>query len=160
MGPRRSSGSSPEHRGAKAGFTIDPPTGDLIIARVAKRILVVEDTRSIREIIAHLLRGRGYEVEVCGDGAEAPARLASFAPDLVILDAMLPGKSGFDLCAELKAAEGTRGIRVLMLTAATRDSGRGEEYWKERSRADDFMTKPFKGVELVERVARLLGEGT
>jgi DNA-binding response OmpR family regulator len=125
---------------------------------VARKILVVEDTRSIREIIAHLLRGRGYEVETSGDGTDAQARVAAFRPDLVILDAMLPGKSGFDLCMELKGDERTRGIRVLMLTAATRDSGQGEDYWRQRSRADDFMTKPFKGADLVERVARLLGD--
>ncbi|MFN3484411.1 MAG: response regulator transcription factor [Planctomycetota bacterium] len=124
---------------------------------MAKRILVVEDTRSIREIIVHLLRDRGYEVDSCADGKEAEARVASFAPDLLVLDAMLPQKSGFDLCAELKGNERTRGIRVLILTAAAGGGDGGRSFWKERSQADDFMTKPFKGAELAERVARLLG---
>lgn len=124
---------------------------------VPKTILVVEDSRSIREIVAFMLRGRGYEVVECADGADARQKVQAVRPDLVVLDAMLPYVTGFELCAELKADPGTRGIPVIMLTALTRDSGKSDDYWRERSQADAFMSKPFKATELIARVETLLG---
>ena len=122
-----------------------------------KTILVVDDTKSIREIVAFMLRSRGFEVVESGDGADAREKVKSIRPDLLVLDAMLPRVTGFDLCAELKADPGTRGIPILMLTAITRDTGKSDDYWRERSQADDFMSKPFKATELITRVEKLLG---
>jgi DNA-binding response OmpR family regulator len=124
---------------------------------VPKTILVVDDTKSIREIVAFMLRSRGFEVVESGDGADAREKVQSVRPDLLVLDAMLPRVTGFDLCAELKGDPGTRGIPILMLTAITRDSGKSDDYWRERSQADDFMSKPFKATELIARVEKLLG---
>src|SRR6185436_11857496 len=123
---------------------------------VAKKILIVEDTKSIREIVAFMLRSKGYETSESGDGQDAEARVRAEPPDLIVLDAMLPKKTGFDVCQSLKADENLKKIPILMLTAITRDTGKSDEYWKEKSQADDFMSKPFKATELVERIERLL----
>lgn len=122
-----------------------------------KTILVVDDTKSIREIVAFMLRGRGYDVVESADGEDARAKIKAGKPDLVVLDAMLPKVTGFDLCAELKASSEFKAIPILMLTAITKDTGKSDEYWREKSQADDFMSKPFKATELVARVEKILG---
>jgi DNA-binding response OmpR family regulator len=121
-----------------------------------KKILVVDDTKSIREIVAFMLRSKGYEVVESGDGVDAEQKARSLAPDLIVLDAMLPRKTGFDICSDLKRDERFKAIPILMLTALTRDTGKSDTHWREKSRADDFMSKPFKAQELVERVEKLL----
>ncbi len=116
-----------------------------------KKILVVEDDSHIRMGLVESLKSENYEVDETGDGRQALAKLKQFAPALVILDVMLPGKSGFDLCREIRAA----GIPVpiLMLTA------KGQEVDKVvglELGADDYMTKPFSLRELLARVNALL----
>jgi DNA-binding response OmpR family regulator len=123
---------------------------------VAKRILIVEDTKSIREIVAFMLRSKGYETVESGDGQDAEQKIRSQPPDLIVLDAMLPKKTGFDVCQSLKADNALKSIPILMLTAITRDTGKSDEYWRQKSQADDFMSKPFKATELVERIEKLL----
>jgi len=124
---------------------------------VPKKILVVDDTRSIREIVAYLLRSRGCDVIESGDGLDAWEKATTQSPDLIVLDAMIPKKTGFEICEQLKKDDRWRKIPILMLTAITRDSGKTDEYWREKSQADDFMSKPFKATELVERILKLLG---
>lgn len=123
---------------------------------MGKRILVVEDTKSIREIVAYMLRNRGFEVVEAGTGDEGWKKATSEAFDLIVLDAMLPGRTGFEICTDLKSSEKHRKIPIIMLTAITQDSGKDDDYWKEKSRADDFMSKPFKAQELVARIEILL----
>jgi DNA-binding response OmpR family regulator len=125
---------------------------------VAKRILIVEDTKSIREIVAFMLRSKGYETTESGDGQDAEQKVRAQPPDLIVLDAMLPKKTGFDVCQSLKADDALKGIPILMLTAITRDTGKSDEYWRQKSQADDFMSKPFKATELVERIEKLLAK--
>jgi two-component system alkaline phosphatase synthesis response regulator PhoP len=124
---------------------------------VPKKILVVDDTKSIREIVSYLLRSRGYEVIEAADGQDAWEKATTEGPDLIVLDAMIPKKTGFEICEELKNDERWKNIPILMLTAITRDSGKTDEYWREKSKADDFVSKPFKAPDLVQRVLRLLG---
>lgn len=124
---------------------------------VSRKILVAEDTRNVREILCYLLRGRGYEVLEAGDGESAWDLATTASPDLVILDAMLPKKTGFEICSQMKGDERYRSIPILMLTAVTRDTGKSDTHWRVRTGADDFMSKPFKAAELVERIERLLG---
>lgn len=125
--------------------------------RPVPKILVVDDTKSIREIVAFMLRGRGYEVLEAADGQEAREKIKASRPDLVLLDAMLPKVTGFDLCAELKADPDFKSMPILMLTAITKDSGKSDDYWREKSQADDFMSKPFKATELVARIEKIVG---
>ena len=124
---------------------------------MAKRILIVEDTKNIREIVAYMLRNRGHEVLEAADGDDGYKKAMGEQLDLIVLDAMLPGKTGFEICADLKNSDERKNIPVIMLTAITQDSGKDDKYWKEKSRADDFMSKPFKAQVLVGRIEKLLG---
>jgi two-component system, OmpR family, response regulator MtrA len=110
------------------------------------RVLVVEDDASVREAVTLVLEGAGFDVETTTDGAEA---LDAFAPsrwDLVLLDVMLPGVDGFEVCRSIRARST---VPVVMLTARaeTADVVRGLELG-----ADDYVTKPFEPAELTARV--------
>ena len=123
---------------------------------MAKRILVVEDTEGVREMVSFTLRNRGYDVEEAVNGGDGWTKLTSEHFDLVLLDAMMPVKSGFEICTDLKSDPLRRGLKVMILTAITRDTGKSDLYWKEKSRADAFLSKPFKPQELVDAVEQLL----
>lgn len=117
------------------------------------RILIVEDDRDIAALIAHYLEKAGYSAETVSDGALALARAEAAPPDLVILDLMLPGLDGLEVCKALRAHTRTTALPIIMLTA------RGEE--SERiigldSGADDYVVKPFRPNELMARVRALL----
>ena len=114
------------------------------------RVLVVDDDPHIRELVRVWLERDGCRVAQAADGAEAEAVLATEAPDLIILDIMLPGRDGWTLCREIRAASDHP---ILMLTARgdTRDKVRGLGLG-----ADDYLVKPFDPRELVARVRALL----
>jgi DNA-binding response OmpR family regulator len=117
------------------------------------RILVVEDDPDISELIAHYLTRAGHHVDRLTHGGEAPRRVRETAPDLVVLDLMLPGLDGLMVCQALRADPATAAIPIIMLTA------RGEEADRVTGLelgADDYVTKPFSPKELVARVAALL----
>jgi two-component system, OmpR family, response regulator len=115
------------------------------------RVLVVDDERNIVELIATALGYEGFEVRTAANGAQALAALREFAPDLVVLDIMLPDADGFELQARIRG-DG-QSVPVLFLTArdAVEDRVRGLTLG-----ADDYMTKPFSLAELVARVNAVL----
>ena len=117
---------------------------------VKGRVLVVDDDTALAEMIGIILRGEGLEVSACSDGASALDAVRRTRPDLVLLDLMLPGVDGFEVCRRIRAESM---VPVVMLTARsdTSDVVRGLEVG-----ADDYVPKPFKPKELVARVrARL-----
>jgi DNA-binding response OmpR family regulator len=123
---------------------------------MSKRVLIAEDEESIVASLEFLMRRCGYETCVAHDGEVAVECLATFRPDLVVLDIMLPGRSGFEVCRFIRADNGMRSTRVLMLTAK---GGGGEAARGLAAGADAYMTKPFSTRELVARVRALLAEG-
>ncbi len=117
------------------------------------RILVVEDSPDIAELIRHYLERAGHTIEIATSGSDVLPRARAHAPDLVMLDLMLPGMDGLLVCQALRRDRTTFAIPVIMLTA------RGEEADRVRGLelgADDYVTKPFSPKELVARVAALL----
>jgi len=119
----------------------------------APRILVVEDEPSLAMLLVYNLEAQGFLVEHVDRGDEAELRLAEDPPDLVVLDWMLPGVSGLEICRRLRARDNTRDMPVIMLTA------RGEESERVRGLsvgADDYVVKPFSTPELMARVHALL----
>src|SRR6201984_1477227 len=119
----------------------------------APHILIVEDEIDVALLITYNLESEGYVVESVARGDEAELRLAENPPDLLILDWMLPGVSGLEICRRLRARETNRTLPVIMLTA------RGEEGERVRGlsvAADDYVVKPFSVPELMARVRALL----
>ncbi len=110
------------------------------------RILVVDDDTALAEMIGIVLRTEGFEPHFCADGAEAVDAFHTAQPDLVLLDLMLPGMSGIDVCARIREESG---VPIIMLTAKsdTADVVKGLE-----SGADDYVVKPFNPKELVARI--------
>ncbi|MEO9220566.1 MAG: MtrAB system response regulator MtrA [Mycobacteriaceae bacterium] len=114
------------------------------------RILVVDDDAALAEMLTIVLRGEGMDAAVVGDGSFALAAVREFKPDLILLDLMLPGMNGIDVCRAIRAESG---VPIVMLTAKTDtvDVVLGLE-----SGADDYVMKPFKPKELIARLrARL-----
>ncbi|MGI8567927.1 MAG: phosphate regulon transcriptional regulator PhoB [Methylocella sp.] len=119
----------------------------------AARVLVVEDEAALSMLLSYNLEAEGFAVERVERGDEAEIRLSETIPDLVILDWMLPGVSGLEICRRMRARETTRNLPVIMLTA------RGEESERVRGLAigaDDYVVKPFSVPELMARVHALL----
>jgi two-component system, OmpR family, phosphate regulon response regulator PhoB len=116
-------------------------------------VLIVEDDGDIAALIAHYLEKTGYAAEVLPDGGRALARAKESLPDLVILDLMLPGLNGMEVCRALRADDRTAGVPIIMLTARGEESDRilGLDVG-----ADDYVVKPFSANELMARVRALL----
>ncbi len=120
---------------------------------MVKKILIADDEPNIVISLEFLMKREGFEVLIANDGEEAVQRIRGDRPDLVLLDVMMPKKSGFEVCQEIKADPALADIRILMLTAKGRDT----EVAKGLALgADAYMTKPFATKELVERVRELL----
>ena len=120
---------------------------------MTSKILIADDEPNILLSLEYLMKREGYEVHVAHDGQEALDLLRRERPALVLLDVMMPRKSGFEVCQELRADESIRATKVLMLTAKGRDTdiakGRGVG-------VDAYMTKPFSTKDLVQKVRELL----
>lgn len=121
---------------------------------MAKKILIADDEQNIVISLEFLMKREGFDVVVATDGDEAVRRIRSEMPDLVLLDVMMPKKSGFEVCQEVKADPALQSVRILMLTAKGRDT----EVAKGLALgADAYMTKPFSTRDLVARVRSMLG---
>lgn len=117
------------------------------------RVLLIEDEQNIIEAIRFLLTREGWQVDTHSNGADAAEVVWKLEPDLVVLDVMLPGRSGFDILEDLRARDSTADLPVLMLTA--RGQSRDREM-AEKAGVSRFMTKPFSNVEVLTAVRDLL----
>lgn len=122
---------------------------------MAKRVLIVDDEPNIVISLEFLMRQSGYEIRVARDGREAETALAEYQPDLVLLDVMLPHKSGFELCQTIRENPDWKSLKIVLLTA----KGREMDITKGLSLgADDYVTKPFSTKELVDKVNALINK--
>jgi len=123
---------------------------------MAKKVLIVDDEANIVTALDYLLSRSGYEDRSASNGEEALRQVQDFAPDLVLLDVMIPRKSGYDVCQRIRERPEWSGIKIMILSA----KGREAEISKGLALgADQYITKPFSNAELVARIGQLLGEG-
>jgi DNA-binding response OmpR family regulator len=121
---------------------------------MSRKILVADDEPNIVISLEYLMKREGYTVLVARDGQEALDAIARDRPDLVLLDVMMPKKSGFEVCQAVRASEELQATKILMLTAKGRDTDVAKGL---ALGADAYMTKPFSTRELVQKVAEMLG---
>jgi len=119
-----------------------------------RRVLVVDDEPNIVISLEFLLVNAGYEVTIARDGMQALQMAASWRPDLVVLDIMLPVVNGFEVCKQLRASRELKDVKILMLTARGRE---GEIEKGLALGANAYLTKPFATRELIETTKRMLG---
>lgn len=122
-----------------------------------RKVLLIEDEPNIIEAIRFLLTRDGWQVETHSDGTDAVAVICAARPDLVILDVMLPGKSGMDILRDLREIDDLSGLPVLMLTARGQSRDRD---MAEKAGVSRFMTKPFSNTEVVTAVRDLHAQAT
>ena len=121
---------------------------------MSKHVLIADDEPNIVISLEFLMKREGHVVSVARDGPAALEAIRSGRPDLVLLDVMMPGLSGFEVCQAVRADEALAGVKILMLSAKGRDTdiAKGSALG-----ADAYMTKPFSTKELAEKVRELLG---
>ena len=117
------------------------------------RILIADDEPNILISLEYLMKREGYMVSVARDGEEALQAILRDRPELVLLDVMMPKKTGFEVCQEVRANDAARDTLILMLTAKGRDTDVAKGLG---SGADAYMTKPFSTKELVQKVREML----
>ena len=124
---------------------------------MSKKILIADDEPNIVAAVEFLLQRNGYEVHVARDGEEALKLVEATHPDLVLLDVMMPQKSGYEVCTRIRERVDWRHIKIIMLSAKGRDA----EVNKGLSTgADVYVTKPFSTRELMDKIKGLLGQNT
>lgn len=121
-----------------------------------QKIMVVEDEETLLKLETLLLTSRGYQVCGMHNGEEALECIGAEMPDLVLLDIMMPGVDGFEVCRQIKSNSLTSHIPVVLLTAkrGSEDKAKGEEV-----QADRYLTKPFRSAMVIETIQSFLGDG-
>ncbi|MGY2752962.1 twitching motility two-component system response regulator PilH [Thermostichus sp. MS-CIW-21] len=119
------------------------------------KVLVVDDNRTYLEAISSLLSESGLEVSTAMDGVEAMDIIRQQKPDVVVLDIVMPGMNGYEVCREVKKDESTKHIRIVV--CSTKDQVFDIE-WAKRNQADAYVTKPFKPQELLATIKQQLRE--
>lgn len=117
------------------------------------RILIIEDERGLTQSLSWVFNKEGYETHVAESGTEGLRRAQTLLPDVILLDIMLPGMDGFEVCRELRAGERTRDIPVIMMTAKSEETDQVVGY---SLGADDYVPKPFSNKVLLAKVKALL----
>ena len=120
-----------------------------------KRLLIADDEDGIRALVRMTLDVESLEILEAADGNEAVTLARDTLPDLILLDVMMPGRSGFEVCRTLKSDPATAAIPVVMLTARAQTADREEG---RAAGADDYLTKPFSPIELLHKIDDLLAE--
>jgi CheY-like chemotaxis protein len=126
-----------------------------MINMVKKKIMVVDDEESLIELVKAVLEQEGYEIITAMDGEEALDKLKTMRPDLILLDMMMPGMSGREVCEKIRENPKTRNLKVAFLTVAKfSEAGKGV---LGKMNVLDYITKPFDNEDLVRRVKKIVG---
>ena len=121
---------------------------------MGSKIFIADDESGFVSTLKSRLEFEGFEVTTAPDGKAALERIPDEAPDLILLDVMMPAVNGYQVCRELKENPDTKSIPILMLTAKSQES---DKFWGMEAGADAYLTKPFDMDELIEKIGALLG---
>lgn len=122
---------------------------------MAKKIMIVDDEESLIELVTAVLEQEGYEVIAAMNGEEALEKLKTVKPDLILLDMMMPGMSGREVCERIRKDQKTKNMKVAFITVA-KFSETGRDVLK-KMKVLDYITKPFDNADLVKRVKKMVG---
>jgi DNA-binding response OmpR family regulator len=117
------------------------------------KVLIIEDDPATSRLVDYSLRHQGYEVVTAANGLEGIRKAQTEAPDLVILDVMLPGINGYEICRRLRSNPATAKVSILMFSAKAQETDKNTG---EKAGADDYLTKPAAPAQIVETVERML----
>ena len=117
------------------------------------KILVVDDSPTELKLVADAINKNGHEIMTATNGDDAIKAALGEKPDLIVLDVIMPGKDGFQVCRELKRGENTSSIKIIMVTSKNQKT---DEYWGIKQGADLYITKPFNPFELSKSIEKLL----
>ncbi len=124
---------------------------------MSKKILIIEDDRSAARLAQYTLMQAGYDVVLAYDGFEGLSKALNHAPDLIILDIMLPGIDGYEVCNRLRERAGSALLPVLMMSAKAREE---DKEMGLRAGANDYLPKPVEPSVMLERVAALISDAS
>ena len=119
-------------------------------------ILIVDDEKTVIDTLSTVLDIRGFNILEANNGNKALELIRRHKPDLIVLDLMLPGINGLEICSRIKSDKHFANIPVLIITVVTKDSDLPDGFWCKGTGADDFVTKPFDPFSLADKVERLL----
>jgi twitching motility two-component system response regulator PilH len=120
----------------------------------AEKILVVDDSPTELQLMVEPLKERGYEVITATNGIEALEQVAKELPSLILLDVLMPGKNGFQVCRQLKSEPATKDIKIIIISSKCQESDR---FWGLRQGADEYLGKPVDNETLLQHISALLG---
>jgi two-component system alkaline phosphatase synthesis response regulator PhoP len=123
-------------------------------AVIAKKVLVVEDDEAMAELLSGILADEGYETRCAFDGTDGLDQVAAFRPDLIVLDLMLPGINGYQVCQAVRKESGAQGPRIVVVSAKNHPVDRKQA---ARLGVDIYLSKPFEAAVLVSAVRDLIG---
>jgi len=112
-----------------------------------KKILIVDDSPTTRELITEALKKKGFRILTASNGEEALDKARNESPDLILLDVVMPGQNGFQVCRQLKSSSVTKDIKVILVTSKNQKSDR---FWGLKQGADDYLVKPFEKSDLIK----------
>ncbi|HNT36801.1 MAG TPA: response regulator [bacterium] len=119
-------------------------------------VLIADDSRSIVNIVSVVLKARNIDTLEAYDGRQAWNLFEEHEPDLAVLDIVMPGRTGLELCSDIRSHPRLSHIPVLIMTSITKDSDLADGFWKLGTSANDFVTKPFDPFDIADRIERLL----
>ncbi len=121
---------------------------------LTKKILLVDDEPYIIKSLSFVLEKKGYNVLCANNGDDALDKIKSYRPDLVLLDVMMPKKSGYDVCLEIRKYQEFKDLYIIMLTAKSQDADKEKGL---RAGANEYLTKPFSPVKMLQRLEEIFG---
>lgn len=120
---------------------------------MGKMVLIVDDSTTQQFLVKQALEGQGYDIMIANNGLEALEKVSSTKPDLVILDVVMPGKDGFQVCREIRQTPELKDTRVILLSAKNQQV---DQYWGKKQGADEYLTKPCSADHLLSVVKKLI----